>query len=140
MAAKGTRNVTNDDPEEEPQDISLEAYLACDDSQVVGKVKTRHGMLAIAALTDDEADDIRRKSEKPDPRKGRGAVKLDDQLYKRLLVAKSLSKATPSVHEGAVLQSLATKLAGEITTIATAVIELSGFDSQELDRLGGTSA
>lgn len=124
-------------------DVSLEAYLKQDDSDIVGKVRVRGGNLSIASVTEDELDRIQQAADKPNVKAGRGATKFDPGLFKRLLASKSLSKASGGrVSEGEILRQLGNKLSGDVTTIAEAVIKLSGFDenrSAELDELVGFS-
>lgn len=134
---KTTDEVT--DKDQPLQDVSLRAYLDADDTQVTGKVRTRHGALTIAALTSEEVEKIQRLATKPD-KFNRGQTTLDDTLFKNLLAAAGLHKATPEIPEHEILKVLQTKLGGDPAIFANAVIRLSGFDEErvaELDRLVG---
>lgn len=134
------------EPEEmEPgiNDVSLDAWLADDaDTKKVGKVRVSSGYLTVAAIMEDELELLQKACERPDPRRGRGAVKFDSTQFKRLLAAKGLAKANGGGNEGAILAALIRKPAGDVTTIAEAVTKVSGFSEQRLsetDRLLGFS-
>lgn len=122
------------------QDIDPASYLAEDDSDLVGfvNVKTKTGIrrLAIAALTEKEIGMAQKQATSPDKTR-RGATVFDGVVFKRALVAMSLSKVTKTV---VMPDHLGQKLSGSITIIADAITKLSGFADEkesESDRAVG---
>lgn len=132
--------ITDEAAVPEGSDVSLRAYLDADDTTTLkGKVRTRHGDVPIMGLLSEEVEQLQKLATKPD-RFNRGQVTLDDTLFKNLLAARGLHKATPEIPEHEILQILKRKVGGDPAIFANAVIKLSGFSEErvaELDRLVG---
>jgi hypothetical protein len=117
----------------DPQDIDPGQWLTATSGLVTGFVQTRAGRLKIAALTEKEADMIRKSSESMVP----GNPRQRQTSIKKLrlsTVAASVNKAygyvvgNPSFLTPDKLESA---LSGELTMIIAEISKLSGFAEED---------
>lgn len=140
-----TANIVPDGDVNEEQfdgDISLEEYLREGEDRVTGKVRVRGGFLKVSSITEEELDRLQKMAERPDPKNGKGAVKFEPSQFKKLLAAKGLALANPTMGEMQIMPMLNKRLAGDVTIIAEAITKLSGFSEDrqgEIDDLLGFS-
>lgn len=134
--ARAALNNNNATPiPEDVQDIDPRQWLSHDDNLVVDYVVTRAGRLKVAALTENENDNVRKLSEKlRNPGRPQLGKDVNLKLLRLWTVAYSLNKAygyfnTPS-ELTADLIAKNNKLAGEITTIVSKITEISGYKEE----------
>ncbi len=114
------------------EDIDPGQWLRHDDSLVVDYVVTRAGRLKIAALDEDDQDNIRRQAEKlRNPGRPQMGKDIKLKLLRLWTVAFSLNKAynywgTPNELSADIIGKNK-KLSGEITTIVARISEISGY-------------
>lgn len=116
-------------------DISLEEFLRESEDRVTGKVRVRGGNLSVSSITEEELDKLQKMAERPNPSAGKGAVKFEPSVFKKLLAAKGLSLANPSMNEMQIMPMLNKRLAGDVTIIAEAITKLSGFSEERQDQI-----
>lgn len=133
-----TTAVSEDVPEQ--TDLDPAAWLARDDSGVMGHVSVRGGRLKVGALLQGEIEEIRQLASKINPRNVKGERILDPGLFNRWVISKALSKA----NGGDLINpdQLSSKLSGELKEIAAKVLALSGYkqDGERDDDLPFDSA
>lgn len=111
------------------QDIDPATWLSASSGVITGFVDTKAGRLRIAALTEKEADTVRKLAESPDPRNPRQR-QLNLMKLRLLTVASSVNKAygysiaSPGYM---VPEKMYGTLSGEITMIVAEITKLSGF-------------
>jgi hypothetical protein len=121
------RTLTTEPSDIEQVDLDPGAWLARDESDVVGRVSVRGGTLLVGALTQGEMEQLRAASSKINPRDVKGERIIDAGLLNRWVIAKAMMKANPDVT--ITPDQLATKLTGDLTEIARKILALSGFKS-----------